>query len=138
MQSKSFTFGDANFTSTPFTFSQIDQSAQQISEFSGREAIAPCPNCGSVRVNLVRMLSASPHYADLRCAECDGFRCWEAKPANQQKWQWQQARIAILLKSPQLSQWEWKFLASVQSKRSLSPKQQKVLAQIDTKLGGQS
>lgn len=94
----------------------------------------PCPGCNSTRINLVRMLEHSTHYAARRCAECDSFRSWEPKPATQQKLQ-QQETINHLLKSAQLTQWEKTFLEGLKGKK-FSPKQQEVLSRIESKVGG--
>ena len=101
------------------------------------EAIEPCQNCGSTRINLVKMPDYSTHYAARRCAECDLFRGWDAKPSTKDKRQQQQSTISELLKSPLLSQWEWEFLQNLKGKK-LSPKQQECLAKIEAKVEGES
>lgn len=114
---------------------QISQSVN-IQGFSGGDASAPCPNCGSTRINLVKMSAPSLHYAAIRCEQCDRFLGWQPKLENQEKRQRRQTTIIHLLKSPQLSQWERTFLEGVKGKK-ISPKQQEVLARIAAKVGGQ-
>lgn len=119
------------FKKNPVTITS--QELQQNFELQQR-----CPNCGSTRTSLVKMPEGAAHYAVRRCRQCDRFLAWQAKPENQERRRRQQAQITTLLESSQLNQWEREFLTGLQGKRLLSPKQQKVLAQIDTKLGGQS
>lgn len=93
-----------------------------------------CPTCGSDKVNTVLMPSYHPHYAALKCGQCDRFIKWQIHPANQEKQQRRQTTISQLLKSPQLIQWEREFLRGVKSKK-LSLKQQEVLKRIEAKVG---
>jgi len=107
---------------------------QDLQDFSSDNANAQCPSCGSTQVNLAQMPSHCGHYAARRCAGCDVFQGWEPKPEHQRKQQQRQITINQLLESPQLTQWERKFLTSLQSKRSLSPKQLATIQKIETKL----
>lgn len=131
-----------NFDETKLVISspiltRANQVSQETQKFSNYNAVPSCFICGSSQINLVRMPDRSLHYAARRCAECDTFRGWQPKPANQEKQWHQQKRVIMLLQSPILSQWEREFLLSVQYRRSLSPKQQKVLVRIEAKVGGQ-
>ncbi len=43
--------------------------------------INPCPSCG--RTNAKQIPGTGPHHAGLRCANCDRFIKWLAKPGRQ-------------------------------------------------------
>ena len=75
----------------------IPQDLQQNFELQQR-----CPNCGSNRTSLVKMLEGTAHYAMRRCRQCDRFLGWQPKPENQEKRQQQQVQITTLLESLQL------------------------------------
>lgn len=138
MKKKMRGFGEAQLASTQPIFAQTDRAIQEIQDFLGSEALASCPSCSSQSVNLVRMPQGCTHHAARRCGNCDRFLSWEPRPENKQKQQQQQARIAALLESPDLSQWERVFLQELKGKRSFSPKQQAVLTRIETEVGGQA
>lgn len=116
-------------------FYYSDGRGSLVSELIIASAIAPCPICGSTRINLVKMPDYSSHHAARRCAECDSFRGWESKPATKEKQRRQQTTISHLLKSSQLSQWEREFLQGLKTKK-LSSKQQEVLSRIEAKVEG--
>ncbi len=116
---------------------QINQPTQEIEKFSGNAAVF-FPRYSFRRANLVKTFNHSLHYAAQRCTGCNIFQDGKSKPANQGKWQQQQIRIAALLTSHHSAQWEYEFLFSEQSRRSLSPKQQEVLVGIEAKVEGQN
>lgn len=95
-----------------------------------------CFSCGSNKINTVRMPSYHTHHAALKCGECDRFIRWEPKPTTITKRQQQQQMISELLQAKGLTDWQREFLESVRSKDKLSPRQQKVLAQIKAQMGG--
>lgn len=43
--------------------------------------IEPCPNCGCTSAK--QTLGKEPHHAGLRCADCDRFIKWIAKPRRE-------------------------------------------------------
>ena len=110
------------------------ESGQEIQEFSANTAQSPCLSCGSTRINVVQMPSDC-HFAAIRCGKCDTFLKWQAKPQNIEIRKRQQTVISQLLKSSQLSEWESSFLQGLKGKK-ISPRQQKILAQIESRLGG--
>jgi hypothetical protein len=125
----------SNFTLTTKQDNDVVKPLRELQDFQPQQK---CPNCGSNRSSLIKLPKGAAHYAVCTCGECDRFLGWQAKPENQEKQRQQQAQIITLLESSQLNQWEWKFLMGLQGKRSLSPKQQKVLTQIEMKWGGRS
>jgi hypothetical protein len=137
MVAKIVSCGKTELASTISIVTQINQPTQEIEKFSGNAAVF-FPSYSFRRAKLVKTFNHSLHYAAQWCNGCDIFRDWKPKPANQEKWQQQQIRIAALLTSHHSTQWKYEFLFSEQSKRSLSPKQQEVLAGIEAKVGGQN
>lgn len=106
------------------------------SYFSLNTPIAPCPTCGDTRINLLHQPAGSVHYASRRCATCDVHRGWEPRPQNREKQSQRQERIARLLRSGKLTDWESIFLESIDGAKKLSPKQEACLERIENKLGG--
>lgn len=137
MQTISKNFDETELVITSPILARANQVSQKTQRFSNKNAVPSCSMCGSSQINLVRMPDDFLHYAARRCAECNTFRGWEPKPANQEKQRHQQKRIITLLQSPNLSQWEREFLLNAQYRRSLSPKQQQVLTRIEAKVGEQ-
>lgn len=135
MKGKTNSLSEPEFALDSSILAQINQSPQEIEVFPGSYAIAPCPACGSTKINLVKMPNYC-HYGAVYCGECETFLKWQAKPKNIKTRQQQQQAINKLLKSPQLSQWERTFLEGVKGKK-ISPKQLEVLARIEAKVGGQ-
>lgn len=41
---------------------------------------SPCPSCGTTQV--IQTAGTGPHYAGLRCASCNRFVKWLAKPKS--------------------------------------------------------
>lgn len=111
--------------------------AQQLNLLASDQAtvpIPPCSRCSSTKIHVVPMPASSPHYAKRVCA-CNAFRGWEPNPQSKERQQQQQIRIAVLLKSPQLSEWERTFLEGLKGKK-VSPRQQEILNRIEVKVGG--
>lgn len=94
-----------------------------------------CLACGSTKQK--KGERKGPHYASLRCAECDRFIKWEPKPTTVAKRQQQQQTVNYLLQAKGLTDREREFLETVRSKDKLLPRQQEVLANIEAKVGGQ-
>lgn len=96
-----------------------------------------CPGCGSFRISIIRMPSYHPHYAALKCGECDQFLIWQQKPETEGK----RRDIAIRIDKTRtnldrLTQWEQEFIGNLARQKKLSPRQMEVLANIESRLGG--
>ncbi len=87
-----------------------------------------CPHCGSQ--HLVIESAPAPHYQKLVCGECERWLRWLSHPQKQLQDQIRVRTIEQLLKSSILSDWEWGFLISIKSQKSLSQKQQQVYQRI--------
>ena len=83
----------------------------------------------------MRMTKGHPHYAALKCGQCDRFLDWMPIPGTEGKRRDTSARVNRLLKLSSLTQWEKDFLASIAKQKKLSPKQQETLAKIEAKVG---
>lgn len=95
-----------------------------------------CPGCGSIRSTIVRMPSYCPHYAALKCGECDQFLTWQQKPETEGKRRDLAVRLNKLTSRPGLTHWEKEFLLGLKQQKKISPKQGEVLAKIEARLGG--
>lgn len=134
MKSHMKNIGEVELAPSHPSVAQKSHSPQEIQEFPGGDAQAPCPSCGCTRINSVQMPDHC-HFAALRCGDCDRFLRWQAQPKNIETRQKRQAAISQLLKSSQLSEWERGLLKGLKGKK-LSPKQQEVLSRIENKVGG--
>jgi hypothetical protein len=132
---KTYKFGGAQLPPTRSILAQTGQSLQEIQGVPDPDANVPCPKCSSTKIHVVPITENSPHHAKRVCV-CGAFRGWEPRPENKQKQQQQQTRIAALLESKGLTDWEREFLTSVQKKRTLSPRQIECLQKIESKVGG--
>src|SRR5437899_960604 len=74
----------------------------------------------------------SEHYGRLRCAECNAFLRFVAKPKNVERRQLNSYRLAKLQMCPDLNPWERQFVDSLAKlgNNKLSPKQQSVFDHI--------
>lgn len=95
--------GGKGLASATHILARSGQSPQELREFSGKDAIAPCPHCGYIGITFVRMPDYCNHSVAMRCGRCDAFRGWLDQPVKKKR-----------------------------SKRSLSPRQQKTI-QFETK-----
>ena len=98
-----------------------------------------CPSCGVIAPhNIVVNAPESPHYASLRCCECNRFIKWVGKPGKRQEREKRSQLIQGWLSNPQspLTDWQRDFLTSISSAKHLSPKQQQHFDQIAGQLGG--
>lgn len=83
------------------------------------------------------MPSYHPHYAALKCGECDRFLVWLQSPKTEGK----RRDIAIRIDKAanyldKLTQWEQEFIGNLRAQKKLSPRQMEVLANIESRLGG--
>jgi len=124
------------FSTTDKSLGTEVEPSQGLQNFSNDNVSTQCPSCGFNKVLVVPMPDGSVHHAALRCGRCNRFIKWQLKPKSQESWKRQQTAIDQLLKSFELSDWEYQFLTSVQGKRSLSPKQQETLSRIEAKVRG--
>lgn len=80
MEKNIYHFDEEDLASTPVILAHLSPPAQ---EFSSPDAIiAPCPSCGYIRGNVVRMPAGCVHYAALKCGRCDRWLRWLPKPEN--------------------------------------------------------
>lgn len=122
------------------SFSQFeDQIPASIAHRDQREgktaSTSSCPSCGFRKASIVRMAKGHPHYAALKCGQCDRFLDWMPTPATEGKRRDTSVKVDRLLKSPNLTRWEQNFLQGLKGKKKLSPKQQERLAKIEAKAG---
>lgn len=82
------------------------------------------------------MPSYHPHYAALKCGECDRFLGWQQKAETEGKRRDQLVRLDRLAGISSLSQWEKDFIGSPREQKKLSPRQIEVLVKIESKVGG--
>ena len=82
------------------------------------------------------MPSHSPHYAALKCGECDRFLGWQQKPSTEGKRRDILIQLDRLAGIAGLTDWEKDFLQNLKQQKKLSPRQSEVLARIEAKVGG--
>lgn len=71
--------GSDNSVETGTNGASFDKSGKiEQKNLFAEAAIAACPRCGSDQV--VPAAGVGPHYASVRCANCDRFIKWTAKP----------------------------------------------------------
>jgi hypothetical protein len=75
-----------------------------------------------------------PHHAKQICAKCGKFLGWIAKPETIKRQAENAAILTALSKLTTLHEWERNFVRQLASSRHISPKQQKLLLDLEYRL----
>jgi len=109
-----------HFGTTPRNFGLTDDSA----------IVCSAQFCEHEETRIAIEPPGSVHFAREVCRNCDRVLRWLPKPQNLEHRRFNALRIARLLMSGGLSEWERKFMKSIAPLKKLSPRQTAVLDKL--------
>jgi hypothetical protein len=86
--------------------------------------------CSHVATVIERMPTGYVHFARVKCRSCGRTLKWLAKPATIEHRRLNSYRLAKLAMCDRLTRWEQSFVENVSQRKTLSPRQQRVVDRL--------
>jgi hypothetical protein len=91
---------------------------------------APSSSCRHTELFTEKMPAGYIHHARVVCAQCRKVLKWLAKPATIEHRRLNSYRLAKLAMCDRLTRWEQSFVENVSQRKTLSPRQQRVVDRL--------